>query len=163
MQTMFIGGTNNYVFDDRLYRNASTGYPGLGGPQGTIQVFPLPLTWRDGTPVTSASVQMATFIYYNQAVSYYEVAFSPCPGDFTYYTSPAATVYYDGNPAKPYYPCGQQWSADMQISWSTVARPNMIDACYKPAGAQWYMNWRVVGCPGQAGYTCGQTFYIPKS
>jgi hypothetical protein len=163
MQTMYMGGSNNYAFDSLAFVNppAGTNFSGdakATAPQDTVQVYPLPQTWPDGTPVTTATAFFASYIYYNLAGAQYEVAFSKCKGDFSYYKTAQAHFTYFGT---SYEPCGIVWGADFNASWGTQGS---YSSCQVPAGEQWYMNWRVVPgtCPTNAGRTCGQTFYVPR-
>jgi hypothetical protein len=162
MQPMFVGGTNNYVFDSDKYSN--TGRPNIDpavvGAQGTTQVFELPKTWgAGGRAIDGAQVAFASYIVYSGAGAQYEVAFSKCKGDFSYYKSAQAQVGYPGT-TQTFQPCGVIWGSDMSVGWS-IGGPS-IYSCGIPAGETWYMNWRVVpGTCNNGSYTCGQTFYIP--
>jgi hypothetical protein len=115
--------------------------------------------WPDNvTPAAQAIVQFASYIFFNQTGAQYEVAFSKCKGDFSYYKTNTATVAYPGS-TQVFQPCGVVWGTDMSLAWS---RDGAIDQCRIPAGEQWYMNWRVSNCPTGTGHTCGQTFYVPR-
>ena len=153
MQTMVAGGTNNYVFDGT--KNSTS-------PQGTIQVFPLPKSWTDSSgatiPLTGATVLFASYVNVNLAGAQYEVAFSKCKGDFSYWDTTQASVAYPGS-SQVFKPCGLTAGADMSVGWSDTPS---IYTCLVPANEQWYMNWRVKNCPTGMGYTCGQTFYLPR-
>jgi hypothetical protein len=149
MQTMIAGGTNNYVFDGTV--NSTS-------PQGTIQVFPLPKVWLDGSPLTGASAVFASYVNVNLAGAVYEVSISKCKGDFSYYKTTQASVAYPGS-NQVFYPCGLTAGADMSVGWSDTSS---IYTCMVPANEQWYMNWRVSNCPSGYGHTCGQTFYLPR-
>ena len=131
---MKVGGTNNF--------------PAVTGDQ--VLIYPIPSTWPDGTPLTSAQVAFASSPGRNPVGATYEVAFSPYPGDFTYYTSLQAKV-------SGYTPCGMVWGPDFSLIFSQT--DSNVSVC-KISGGQWYMNYRVINCP--AGQTCGQTFYVPK-
>lgn len=156
MQTMYLAGTNNYVFDDRTYRNPPPGNPSptpaATSPQGTIQIFPLKTAWPDGDPVYIASVQFASFIVYNLG-GQYEVSFSRCPGDFE--------TYKHDTPTQGTFPCGALSGPDFALAY-IIGVPSGITYCGIPAGEQWYMNWRSIDCPADKGKTCGQTFYVPR-
>jgi len=155
LQATFPGGTNNYVFDDLSgWRNPSN-HPNTSTPQGAIQAFALPLTWPGGAPVTNGTAAFGSLSPQQSGVQF-EVAFSKCPGDFTYYKSPAGTVNQYG---QTWYPCGGVYGSDFPISWSPLAS---YSTCGIPTGEQWYMNWRAIGCRAGMGYTCGQTFYVPQ-
>lgn len=149
MQTMVAGGTNNYVFD---------GTQNSTSPQNTIQVFPLPKAWLDGAVLTGAGINFASYVNVNLAGAQYEVSFSKCKGDFSYYQTPQASVAYPGS-TQVFYPCGLTAGADMNVGWSDMPS---IYTCLIPANEQWYMNWRVKNCPTNLGHTCGQTFYLPR-
>jgi hypothetical protein len=162
MQTMFPGGTNNYVFDSNSFTNTGTqynAYPPQGQlPTGTIQIFELPRKWKDGAFLLGAQVQFASFISYSGGGAQYEIAFSKCKGDFEYYKTPQASVSAYG---QTFQTCGIVWGADVSLGWSIGDAS--IYSCGIPAGETWYMNWRVV--PGtciNGSYTCGQTFAIPR-
>ena len=147
MQTMKVGGTNNYALDGTWSSTA---------PQNTIQVFPLPTVWGDGKALRGANVQFTSTSFVNLSAEY-EVSFSKCPGDFSYYKNARASVPYGTH---TFFPCGIRFGSDFNISWGNEG-PS-IYACYTPPGEQWYMNWRVHNCPTDKGRTCGQTFYVPR-
>jgi hypothetical protein len=165
VQRMYIGGSNNYVFDSDKYTNTGVAgiQPGVTGPTHTIQTYELPKTWGAGSvPVTNAQVNFASYIYYSAAGVQYEVAFSKCKGDFEYYKTAQAAVSYDGSVQNTFHPCGVIWGSDMSLGWAIDQ--GSISSCRVPSGETWYMNWRVYNntCPSNLGYTCGQTFYVPK-
>lgn len=160
MQTMCVGGSNNYVYDLQASQYQNDCRFGIGAsyyqPAGTIQSFPIPKTWKDGAPLTGAGIAFTSTSFANTESDGYEVALSRTPGDFSYYTSPAAAVNYFG---KNYYPCGQVSGADQQIGFSTqAASPS---TCKIDSG-QWYLNWRVINCRTGTGHTCGLTFTVPR-
>lgn len=129
---MKVGGTNNF--------------PAVTGTG--VCVIPLPTQWPGGAPVTLANIMFAQEPEWNPVGALYETAFSPTPGDFTYYKD--ATV-------GGYTPCGKIDGPNSMLTWSTTF--GAIDSC-KIDGRQWYLNYRVIGCP--AGQICGQTFYVPR-
>jgi hypothetical protein len=162
MQTMYAGGTNNYVLDSRSYTNPVPGTQANGFPQATtvdntVQVFPLPQTWPDGAPITAALLSFTDYIYFNLSGAQYEISLSKCKGDFSYYKT--AQQYPIGNDT--YQPCGGLFGATASVRWSNQG--NFL-TCQIPTGEQWYMNWRPVpgSCPTNFGHTCGQTFYVPR-
>lgn len=156
MQPMCVGGSNNYVYDTRQWRNdcRSVIDSGYHAPEGTIQVFPLPAAFLDGAPLVRGHIGFTSTSYSSSAQ--YEVAFSKTPGDFSYYKSEAATVKYFGS---NFYPCGQVYGTDQALSFDREM--GEISTC-KLDNDQWYLNWRAIGCPSGTGHTCGQTFYIPR-
>lgn len=107
---------------------------------GETLVYSIPGTWPDGRPVTLAQFQFATRPFRNFGVETYEAAFSPSPGDFTYYKSHPECGKSDG-------------FANFQLGLTT--QDGVYGAC--KVGPGWYLNWRVVGCP--AGKVCGNDAY----
>jgi hypothetical protein len=159
MQTMCVGGSNNYVYDLLASQYQNDCRFGIGSgyyqPAGTIQSFPIPQNWKDGAPLIGAGIAFTSTSFANGESDGYEVALSKTPGDFEYYKSPAAAVNYFG---KTYHPCGQISGADQQLGFSTqAASPSTC----KIDGGQWFLNWRVLNCRGQ-GHTCGLTFSVPR-
>lgn len=156
MQTMFIGGTNNFVFDSVSYTNTGVPIQPSGGAANTIQVFPLPQTWtgRD-EPVTHAYVGFNPYVQYSQRGVNYEIAFSRCPGDFAYYKT--VTVISGGEVLTP---CGGVKGQLARLDWK-IGGVSDAGSCAIPSGEQWYMNWRPINCQSLGGVTCGQTFYTP--
>jgi hypothetical protein len=159
MQTMYIGGTNNYAFDSLGFVNPPRGTRFNGdtrttSPQNTVQVFPLPKTWPTGEATTHGSIIFTEYAGAYGIGTQYEIALSKCPGDFSYFETKAPE-------------CGLIFGSDNGISWDSANTPGYSFACQIPANEQWYLNWRVVAgtCVGYqpSRGTCGQVFGIPYS
>ena len=163
MQTMFVGGSINYVFDSSNYVNngqsgAGAPSPGSSVPMNTIQVFELPRVWSsDNSPITHAHLTAGDYVLVNNG-STYEVAFSKCKGDFSYYQSASASYPLFG---LTFRPCGIQYGPNYSLDWGTQGDPN---TCQIPANETWYLNWRVVAgtCPTGTGHTCGHIFNVTR-
>jgi hypothetical protein len=160
-----IGGTNNYAFDSSANYNACTdgAKPGASSPANSVQVFPIPQTWPSNSnvqdPVGDAGIYFTSTTGVNEAT--YEVTLSKCKGDFQYPDTAQASYTPPGSNAV-YKPCRVVWGSDMQIFLSHDAAD--FTHCKVTPGEQWYMNWRVVPgtCAVGTGFTCGQTFYVPR-
>lgn len=158
MQPMYMSGAINYVFDSANYTNSGSAIypsnPGTSAPQGTIQVFELPKTFKDGKPVTHAHITAGDYPLVDNGATF-EVAFSRCKGDFSYYKSTQASVTFFGT---TYYPCGTVYGPNFSLDWGTQGD---LNTCTIPAGETWYLNWRVVPgtCPS-SGHTCGHIFNV---
>ena len=123
-----IGGSNN-IFE---------------GFDGQVLIFELPKMWNDGNPVTEAQIQFGTRPFRNFGGEEYEAAFSPIPGDFTYYQT------------HPH--CGKKDTfANFQLAWKTTTE--IVNAC-QTDDRRWYLNYRVVGCP--VARVCGNDVYVSK-
>lgn len=125
---MHPGGTNNSITTNTT----------------SLAYYPIPDHWNEqGNPEMLGG--MVTFAQTpGTETVFYEVAFSPCPGDFEYYKTATS-------------PCGRIDGANMNVYWVRGYGPNPY-SCDIPKGQQWYMNWRPVNCQGY----CGQTFTIPR-
>jgi hypothetical protein len=162
MQPMFIGGSGNYVFDSSNYLNNGSATnppsPGATGPMNTIQVFELPKTWRDGSQVRLAQPVFGDYVLVNNGASF-EVAFSKCKGDFSYYKTPQASVTFPGG-TQTFTPCGIVYGPNFSMAWGLQGD---FLTCQVSATETWYMNWRVVPgtCPTGTGHTCGNVFSVP--
>jgi len=163
-QPLYMGGTNNYALDSSHYTNPAPGTPfngntGATTPENTIQVFKLPTTWPAGAPVNVASAYFAPWLINASGVNF-EVAFSNCPGDFSYYKTATAANTDFGIPLQV---CGVAAGDTLVLNWGPVGS---FTTCRIPPGTgDWYLNWRVVPgtCPTNLGHTCGQTFYTSGS
>ncbi len=170
MQVMYAGGTNNYAYDSSNYVNDGRSGsmappdPNTTVPMNTIQVFELPKTWRDGGPLTYAQPSFSQTTLVNSIGAQYEVAFSKCKGDFSYYQTPQASYsFYPGGAA--FVPCGLIHGDSFPVAWTTDPTRADSSTCVVPPSETWYMNWRVVPgtCPTTTGHTCGQVFSVPRS
>ena len=170
MQTMYMGGTNNYAIDDVGFVNPAPGtdpntiYKRIttAAPAGSTQAFTVPKTWPDGSPATSVSAGFADWLLNGIGVQY-EVALSTCPGDFSYYKTAGASVQFAG---MTFQPCGVLANPFGSVNWSPEGSFLACKMNVAP-NATWYLNWRIVpstggGCadigPGLAFHTCGNVF-----
>jgi hypothetical protein len=153
MQTMYMGGTNNYAVDDLNFVNPPPGTDAntiLGrvtasAPAGSIQVFTVPKTWSDGiTPAPSVHVGFVDWLLNGIGVQY-EIALSTCPGDFSYYKTATAI---DNSLIPGAQPCGVVSGPTVSLNWSPGGSFIACKTNVAP-NATWYMNWRIV--PGTAG------------
>jgi hypothetical protein len=170
MQTIYMGGTNNYAVDDFNFVNPPPGTDAntilsrvtAPAPAGSIQVFTVPTTWPNGSAAPSVSASFVDWLLNGVGVQY-EMALSTCKGDFSYYKTAIAANTDFGISLQP---CGLVAAPFGTISWTPqgsffACRTNVVP------NATWYLNWRVVpgtagGCgiigPGGSYHTCGQTF-----
>ena len=169
MQTINMGGFNNYAVDDINFVNPPAGTDAssiLGrvtakAPSGSIQVFTVPKSWPDGTPALSAVALFAEWLLNAVAVQY-EMALSTCKGDFSFYKTAVATNTDFGT---PFQPCGVVSGPSATLSWTPQGSFSACRMNVAPASATWYLNWRIV--PGTGGncannpirHTCGQVFF----
>ena len=168
MQTLYMGGTNNYAVDDANFVNPSPGTDAntvLGrvnvkAPSGSIQVFTVPKTWPDGSPALSAAALFVEWLL-NAVGVQYEMALSTCKGDFSFYKTAIAT---NTDLGAPFQPCGVVSGPSATLSWTPQGSFSACRMNVAPASATWYLNWRIV--PGTGGncvnnpirHTCGQVF-----
>ena len=172
MQTMYMGGTNNYAVDDINFVNpggdaSNNALPLVtaASPSGSIQVFTIPKFWSDGvTPAPSVHAGFVDWLLNGVGVQY-EIALSTCPGDFSYYKTATASDNTFNPPAQP---CGVVSGPTVSLNWSPQGDFRACRTNVAP-NATWYMNWRIVpgtaaGCAtigpyfGTTYHTCGHAF-----
>jgi hypothetical protein len=156
LQPIFPGGSGNYAFDSFGYTNTGRQPgpdPGATGPANSIQIFKLPGAFLDGTLIQHGHLTFGDFVLVNNG-GLYEVSISKCPGDFeTYKQDPPLEANV--------YRCGLTYGPNFSMGWAT-GTPAFFNECQVPVGEQWYLNWRVHGCPTDTGHTCGNVFTIPR-
>jgi hypothetical protein len=164
-QVLYMGGTNNYAVDDINFvnpppntdPNTILGRVTAASPSNSIQVFPIPSVFADGTPASSVSAQFVDWLLNGLGVQY-EIALSTCPGDFQYYKTQTATDVSGSQP------CGIIMGSVGSLNWSAEGTFLACKTNVAPSKT-WYLNWRLVPGSGgncvnnQFGHTCGQAFY----